>query len=112
MVQVFKRDCNYVIHLQLQHRGEDQETIEELVSDIHHFKLDGCEFTCAICGGKYVQHSSFMRHTKNHGITYKEYQGKVKNKCHWLMDDDKSSYLQMFMAVRRHPRAVSSVVCV
>ena len=87
LLQVFKRDCNYVIHLQLQHRGEDQETIEELVADIHHFKLDGCEFTCAICGGKYVQHSSFMRHTKNHGITYKEYQGKDNDKswCHWLM---------------------------
>ena len=75
--EVFKRDCNYVTHLRLQHRDEDGEVIRELVADVDHFKLDGCEYTCVICRGKYAQHSSFMRHVRNHGLTYKEYQGEL-----------------------------------
>ena len=73
--EVFKRDCNYTLHLQMQHKHEDEEVIKELTEDVEHYKLDGCEYYCVICEHKYVQHTSFMRHTRNHGITYKEYQG-------------------------------------
>lgn len=81
--EIFKRDCNYVTHLRLQHKEEDGEVIQELVSDVEHFKLDGCEYTCIICQGKYAQHSSFMRHVRNHGLTYKEYQGEFNFLCNF-----------------------------
>ena len=71
--EIFKRDCNYVVHLQLNHKDEDDKLVTDLIEDINHYKLDGCEFKCVICGSKFSQHSSFIRHMKNHGITYKEY---------------------------------------
>ena len=71
--EIFKRDCNYTLHLQIQHKDESEDTIKDLINDVEHYKLDGSEFSCNICGGKYAQHSSFMRHARNHGVTFKEY---------------------------------------
>ena len=73
--EIFKKDCNFVIHLRLQHKSEPREVLEAMIADVEHYKLDGCEYQCKICGNKFHQTSSFMRHTGNHGMTFKQYVG-------------------------------------
>jgi len=71
--EIFKKDFNYVIHLRLEHKSEPREELDAAISDVEHYKLDGCEYQCKICGNKSHQTSSFMRHTMNHGMTFKQY---------------------------------------
>ena len=77
--EIFKKDCNFVIHLRLQHKSEPSETLEAIIADVDHYKLDGCEYQCKICDSKFHQTSSFMRHTGMHGITFKQYLGAYGN---------------------------------
>ena len=78
--EIFKKDCNFTIHLRLQHKSEPRETVEAIIADVDHYKLDGCEYQCKICGNKFHQTSSFMRHTQNHGMTFKQYVGMTDRK--------------------------------
>ena len=73
--EIFKKDCNFVIHLRLKHKSEPSEVLEAMIADVEHYKLDGCEYQCKICGSKFHQTSSFMRHTGHHGMTFKQYVG-------------------------------------
>ena len=73
--EIFKKDCNFVIHLRLKHKSEPSEVLEAMIADVEHYKLDGCEYQCKICGSKFHQTSSFMRHTAHHGMTFKQYVG-------------------------------------
>ena len=77
--EIFKKDCNFVIHLRLKHKSEPSEVLEAMIADVEHYKLDGCEYQCKICGSKFHQTSSFMRHTGHHGMTFKQYVGMKGN---------------------------------
>ena len=61
---------------------EPREVLEAMIADVEHYKLDGCEYQCKICGNKFHQTSSFMRHTGNHGMTFKQYLGMTERTEH------------------------------
>ena len=75
---IFKKCMNYVLHLRLEHKGEPRDTLERAISDVEHYKLDGCQYQCKLCGNKFHQTSSIMRHTTHHGMSFKQYQGSSK----------------------------------
>ena len=48
----FERDSNLLLHLQLQHSGEEEGKYRQALEDVKHYRMDGCSYQCAICQSK------------------------------------------------------------
>ena len=73
--EVIKKSYNYALHLKIQHKSESPESLQAALADAEHYRLDGCEYQCKLCLKKFLQTSTFMRHTSHHGMTFKQYVG-------------------------------------
>jgi len=71
----FERDSNLLLHLQLQHSGEEEGKYRQALEDVKHYRMDGCSYQCAICQSKFSAANSFMRHAREmHKLKLSEYQ--------------------------------------